>query len=325
MRDSIAGYADAVFEDAVDGGEVARVAGELGAVRSMVEGSEDLSRVLTDTGVATAARRGVVTDLLSDRVSEETLNLVTFAVDADRANEVVDDLGWLEERAVAARDQLVAIGEGPLGRHAAADRLGGYATAVLSGVSARGGLIQRLRGGDAARHLGEIEDELFRFARVVEGTDDLREALLDRDVPAPARRRLVVDLLEGKATAETVRLAAYATRVGRARDYLLLLDELVARVAAESDRRVAEVRAAVELDEDQSRRLAGALGRIVGREVELRVDVDRQVLGGFVATIGDTVVDGSVRHRLDLLKDRLALPEPTVNIQPPSQEGEQAR
>ncbi|HLI24003.1 MAG TPA: F0F1 ATP synthase subunit delta, partial [Acidimicrobiales bacterium] len=165
----------------------------------------------------------------------------------------------------------------------------------------------------------------FRFARVVEGTDDLRSALTDRDVPAPARRRLVVDLLQGRASAETVRLAAYATGVGRARDYLLLLDELVARVAEESNRRVAEVRAAVDLDDGQRRRLAAALGRIVGRDVDLRVEVDRQVLGGFVATIGDTVVDGSVRHRLDLLKERLIMPEANINTDTATEEGEQGR
>jgi F-type H+-transporting ATPase subunit delta len=201
----------------------------------------------------------------------------------------------------------------------------GYATAVLSGVGARGGFLQRLRPGDPSRQLAEIEDELFRFARVVEGTADLRAALTDRDIPTEARRRLVVDLLQEKASAETVRLAAYATGVGRPRDYLLLLDDLVARVAEESNRRVAEVRAAVDLDDGQRRRLAAALGRIVGRDVDLRVEVDRQVLGGFVATIGDTVVDGSVRHRLDLLKERLIMPEANVNMETATEEGEQAR
>jgi F-type H+-transporting ATPase subunit delta len=325
MRDSIAGYADAVLQQAEQSGDVAGVASELTAVRGLVEGSEDLRRVLTDTGVPTAARRNVVTDLLSGQVSEQALGMITYTVDVDRATEVAEDLRWLEDRAVAARDHLVAIGEGPLGRHAAADRLAGYATAVLSRVGARTGLLQRLRPGDPNRQLAEIEDELFRFARVVEGTPDLRAALTDRDVPAAARRQLVVDLLDGKASAETVQMAAYATGVGRARDYLLLLDELVERVAEESNRRVADVRAAVDLDDGQRHRLAAALGRIVGRDVDLRVEVDGEVLGGFIATIGDTVVDGTVRHRLDLLKERLIMPEASVNMETATEEGEQAR
>lgn len=312
MRESIAGYTDAVLEGAGQQGSIARVAGDLSAVRSLVQGSEDLARVLSDPGVPAPARRGVMSDLLSSRVAEESLRLVTFAVDADRATEFVEDLAWVEQRAVAARDHLVAIGEGPLGRHAAGERLDGYASAVLESLA-------------DSRSLGEVEDELFRFLRVIDGNDQLRAVLGDRDVPLAARRGLVNDLLSAKATAETTRLAVYATGVGRARDYLTLLEELVERVAQETNRRVAEVRSAVELDDGQRRRLAGALGRIVGRDVDVRVDVDRRVLGGFVATIGDTVVDGSVRHRLDQLKERLVLPEAGVNIESPTNEGDQPR
>ena len=110
----------------------------------------------------------------------------------------------------------------------------------------------------------------------------------------------------------------YATQVGRPRDYEALLGTLVDRVAAESNRRLAEVRTAVELDDDRRRQLAGALSRVAGRSVDVRVTVDPTVLGGFVATIGDTVVDGSTRHRLDLLKDRLDTPEAEFTIGEPS-------
>jgi F-type H+-transporting ATPase subunit delta len=75
---------------------------------------------------------------------------------------------------------------------------------------------------------------------------------------------------------------------------------------------LAEVVSAVELDEDQRERLAEALSHVSGRPTEIRVTVDPAILGGFVATMGDTIVDGSVRHRLDLLKDRLSLAAPTL-------------
>jgi F-type H+-transporting ATPase subunit delta len=115
--------------------------------------------------------------------------------------------------------------------------------------------------------------------------------------------------LGGKATDATTAMAGYATVVGRPRDYLSLLSELVERVAEESNRRIADVRAAVALDDNQRRRLGAALQRVTGRNIEVRDAVDPRVLGGFVATIGDTVVDGSARHRLDLLKERLLMPE----------------
>jgi F-type H+-transporting ATPase subunit delta len=76
--------------------------------------------------------------------------------------------------------------------------------------------------------------------------------------------------------------------------------------AAEARSRVAaEVRSAVPLDEDQRTRLAAALGRATGRAVDVKVVIDPEVLGGVVAQVGDTVIDGSVRARLDELRERI--------------------
>jgi F-type H+-transporting ATPase subunit delta len=66
------------------------------------------------------------------------------------------------------------------------------------------------------------------------------------------------------------------------------------------------------MDEQQQARLAESLERALGYQVDVRVSVDPTLLGGFVANIGDTVVDASARHQLDLLRERLVMPE--VNI-----------
>ena len=197
------------------------------------------------------------------------------------------------------------MGDVVLGRHGAEERVDGYATALLEDIPDK-------------RSLGDIEDELFRFMRIVAGSDELLEALSNREIDAATRRALVVDLLQGRATPTTVRLAAYATQVGRPRDYESLLGLLVDRVAAESDRRIGTVRTAVDLDDERRRQLANALSRVAGHGVDIRVTVDPTVLGGFVATIGDTVVNGSTRHRLDLLKARLDTPEADLTTGEPS-------
>jgi F-type H+-transporting ATPase subunit delta len=298
VRESIRGYTDALLEEASPDAE-ARLADEMAAVRALIEGSEDLRRVLGDPGVATHVRRTILLELLGNQVGANTLRLLAYAIDMDRATDVLGDVEWLAERTAAARDGRAAMWEGALGRSAAAERIDGYATAVLEEVSSEG-------------RLGDVEDDLFRFMRVVDGSKQLRDAMASRELPAERRRALVVELLSGKANPASTRLAAYATRVGRPRDYIDHLGGLVERVAEEANRRVAEVRAAIDLDDEQRRRLGDALGRITGRPVAVRVSVDRDVLGGFVATIGDTVVDGSARHRLDILKERLVLPEATA-------------
>jgi F-type H+-transporting ATPase subunit delta len=92
---------------------------------------------------------------------------------------------------------------------------------------------------------------------------------------------------------------------GRGRDLPAIIDRLVARAAESKDAAVAEVRSAVALTADQTERLKAALANATGRSVNLKVVVDPSVLGGLVATVGDTVIDGTVRTRLDQLKSRL--------------------
>ena len=75
--------------------------------------------------------------------------------------------------------------------------------------------------------------------------------------------------------------------------------------AAEANKAVAEVRTAVALNQDQQDRLAKALGEATGRQVTLKVVIDPSVLGGVVAQVGDTVIDGSVRTKLERLRKAL--------------------
>jgi F-type H+-transporting ATPase subunit delta len=171
------------------------------------------------------------------------------------------------------------------------DRTSAYARAMFDVARAE---------GDIAR----IGDELFRFARALEGSDELRSALTDPHLPAGRRQQIVEDLLGGKAEASTVALVGMAVGTGRARELPAIIDSLVAMAAAESNKAVAEVRSAIELDDDQRTRLAAAIAKATGKQVEVKVVIDPSILGGVVTTIGDTVIDGSVRTRLERLKQQ---------------------
>lgn len=313
MRESIRGFADAVLEDASDDdgdgvAALAALADGLSGLRQLLVTSDDLRRVLSDPGLAVHIRRGVITDLLSSQVADGAVRVVVHAIDVDRAPEFVEDVEWLAARFEAARHGQVPVAELPVGRTAATERLDGYATAVLEGVREEGAASPEAE----STSLDEVEDELFRFSRAVDGSEQLRSALTNRDVPVHARQSLVRDLLADRATPASTRLAGYAARVGRPRDYPVLLTALVERVADESQRQVAEVRAATDLSEEQQTRLSQALSQMVGRDIDVRVVVDPAVLGGFVASIGDSVVDGSARHRLDQLRERLVLPDSNI-------------
>lgn len=153
--------------------------------------------------------------------------------------------------------------------------------------------------------LDEVEDELFRFARSYESSDELRNTLTDDQIPPAKRQAIVEDLLGGKATPTTVQLVSMVVGSGHSRDLPAIIDRMVQRAASAKDLEVAEVRAAVALTDDQKDRLKAALANATGKSVNLKVVVDPSVLGGLVATVGDTVIDGTVRTHLDQLKSRL--------------------
>lgn len=172
------------------------------------------------------------------------------------------------------------------------DRTAAYAAAMFEVALAEG-------------RLAHVEDDLFRFARTLEGSDELRTALTDPGLPVERRVAVVEELMGGKALATSAALVGMVVAAGRASELPAVVDAFVSRAAAERSREVAEVRSALPLDDDQLERLAAALGRATGKTVEVKVIVDPGVLGGIVARIGDTVIDGTVRHRLNQLKEQL--------------------
>ncbi|MEO7836525.1 MAG: ATP synthase F1 subunit delta [Acidimicrobiales bacterium] len=153
--------------------------------------------------------------------------------------------------------------------------------------------------------LEAVEEELFRVARTFEASDDLRSNLTDQAIPVELRQGVVEKLLGGRASPVTTALVSFVVGAGRARDLPAIIDRLVERVAEERAEVVAEVRSAIPLDDEQRVRLAAALSQATKKKVSVKVIVDPSVLGGLVASIGDTVIDGSIRHRLDQLKEAL--------------------
>ncbi len=100
-------------------------------------------------------------------------------------------------------------------------------------------------------------------------------------------------------------LVAFIVNSGRGRELAAIVDRLAEQAAAERGRAVAEVRSAIELDDGTVSRLEEALSRATGRTVEARVIVDPTVLGGVRARIGDTIIDGTVRGRLESLREKI--------------------
>lgn len=168
------------------------------------------------------------------------------------------------------------------------------------------GVDATVQGADKAGELDTVEDQLFRFGRILQGDPALYGAVTDRRAPASAKTDLVQKLLAGKASAYTVRLATQVAAHPRGQRVEKALEELGQSIAEQRQRKVAVVTTAVDLDNLQRTRLQQALARIYGRAIQLNIEVDPRLVGGLRIQVGGEVIDASVLTRLDEAQRRVA-------------------
>ncbi|MCW5250621.1 MULTISPECIES: F0F1 ATP synthase subunit delta [unclassified Streptomyces] len=154
--------------------------------------------------------------------------------------------------------------------------------------------------------LDGVEDELFRFGRIVASSTELRAALTNRSAGAAAKSELLRSLLGGRADATTERLVTRLVTAPRGRSLEAGLESLSRLAADRRDRMVAVVTSAVPLSDGQRERLGAALAKLYGRRMHLNLDVDPEVLGGIRVQVGDEVINGSIADRLEDAGRRLA-------------------
>lgn len=167
------------------------------------------------------------------------------------------------------------------------------------------GVAAHVAGADKSGKLDDLEDDLFRFGRIVAGDAELRGVLTDRTVPDDAKTALLDNLIKTKSSASGKALIgqAVAARAGRFEPTLARFGDLA---AARRERLMATVRVAYTLDDSEKERLAAALGRQYGRDVHLNVVVDPAVIGGISVEIGEEIIDGTVSSQLEDARRRIS-------------------
>jgi F-type H+-transporting ATPase subunit delta len=169
----------------------------------------------------------------------------------------------------------------------------GYATALFEIAEAEGALER-------------VADELFRFAKAVDGNHELRNALTDIAIPAERKSAVIAELIGDRASPVTVNILEFVVGQGRARELSEIVADLADLAAISRDKVLAEVRTAVPLDDELKSKLAKALSTATGKAVDVKVIVDPSVVGGIYARVGDQVIDATIRGRLQELREQLA-------------------
>jgi F-type H+-transporting ATPase subunit delta len=158
---------------------------------------------------------------------------------------------------------------------------------------------------EAAGHLDALEDDLFRFGRIVAADADLRDALSAHGGDEHVKAGLIHKLLDGKASAESIRLVRQGAVSPRGRRFGRVMQTYLGIVARRCEQLTATVTAAVPLDELQTQRLTAALSRIYHRTVQVNIVLDPAVVGGIRVQVGDEVVDGTILRRLQKVERAL--------------------
>lgn len=154
--------------------------------------------------------------------------------------------------------------------------------------------------------LAEVQDEIFRFAHIVQAQPELRLALTDRALPVDRKSDLLTDLLKEKTTIESARLIVHVVTEPRGRSLEANLESLAGAAAARRQRQVATVTSAVPLSEQQRDRLAAALSAQLGFEVQINVVIDPEIVGGLRVSLGGELIDGTLSSRIDDAQRRIA-------------------
>ena len=165
-------------------------------------------------------------------------------------------------------------------------------------------LIRAEKAGEA----DEVEDQLFRFSRILDAQPRLAILLGNYEVAADARVQLLRNVLASAGTgvnAITTELLAKTVELLRGQPAEAAVRDLAEVAVARRGEGVAQVSAAAELSDAQHTRLTEVLSRIYGHPVTAQVSIDPELLGGLAISVGDEIIDGTLSSRLAAAQTQL--------------------
>ena len=268
-------------------GGVTNLDSEMEQVSALFDSQAPLREVFSDPSIEAAVKQGILRDLLGSVVSAYSLRILFEAIE-------LEEPGRLAEALAQLPGLLTHPIEEATGALTTTARVRAFTKALYSSIE------------DRAR-LGAIEHKLYELADVVTSNPRLRRALSGIGTVAAQRIGIIEDLLGSDADAVFVESLRFAASAGRIRDFAEVVGLMAEIAASLRNTRVAEVHVVRPLSDADTARIAEALSAASGVSVEIHEVIDESVIGGVLAVVGDTVYDGSVRHRLDQLRSRLGM------------------
>lgn len=154
--------------------------------------------------------------------------------------------------------------------------------------------------------VARVEEELFRLRELLKANPELLEFLKDPNVKAEGKRAALGDLFQGRVHPLVLSTLITLSDQDRAGRVLHVIEDFSTVAAAARQTVTGEITTAITLDDATLNRLATELSRITGKNVKLLQKIDPAILGGAIITVGEQIIDGSLRRKLDQIKEKLA-------------------
>ncbi|HKV58311.1 MAG TPA: ATP synthase F1 subunit delta [Ktedonobacteraceae bacterium] len=174
-----------------------------------------------------------------------------------------------------------------------------------------------LKGAIGRRYAGAMFDIALKQNTVERTLDDVQEIaklyskrtlaylLKEPKVPAQRKESAIRQALASRVLPTSLNLALLVVQRDLVEAMPNIARELAQLVLDYKNQAVAEVTTAAPMDEQQLNGVKQALERNTGKSILMHTKVQPEILGGVIARVGDQVIDGSIRHRLAVLKQQL--------------------
>ncbi|KZS62882.1 F0F1 ATP synthase subunit B/delta [Mycobacterium ostraviense] len=259
------------------------------ALQSLVDKFGTLAQGLDNDGLSTLADELVSVAKLLDREIVVTRYLTVPAEDATPRVRLLERLVSGKVGNAALEVLRAAVSERWSANSDLIDAIEHVSRQALLEIAEREGQVD------------EVEDQLFRFSRILDAQPRLSILLGDYAAAPEGRIRLLRNVLDrASSSVNPIALSLLSQTVellrGRpAEDAVLLLAEVAVARRGEV---VAQVSAADDLSDAQRNRVTDVLSRIYGHPVTVQLQIDPELLGGLSIAVGDEVIDGTLSSRL---------------------------
>ena len=166
-----------------------------------------------------------------------------------------------------------------------------YANSLLSSATEKG-------------NLDKVAKDMELVYSVIKSSGELSRTLSSPVVKAQVKSSILEEIFKKKISKETMDFLKFIVEKNREN----LLESIVNKFLELRDQKLGlvnvNVKSAVELGEDQKKKLKEKFEKLLNKKVRLNFTIDPDVVGGFVAKVGDTVYDASLKNQLEVLKKR---------------------